>query len=205
MTQLSFIDIAQTDATSNPTTNNTRLQAETNTVVQRTPAGVRTALGPASTTVFRYIVPADILNSGEIVESRVSIPPGKSISATMVGVAINQNAALTGNRTIGFRIVHGAGANGNVIGTVFTSGNPGAAAAATTIHGGVIINLAAGATQDYATQVTVATATRAGVWGRLTLTNTSSNATATVSLIYQTSAGGEATVGIGSALYAIIG
>jgi len=199
------IDIAQTDATTNPAAGFGRLKARTNgSVTARDPAGVERDLGQPQGPVISAVVLSTDFTSGPLVPVTgltVTIPAGKSASVMFIGRG-TAASGLAENRTVGLRVIHGAGANGNVSGSVFGVLNIASAAAATALEDGDVINAAAGATVDFVITGSVAAAQQYGYLCSAVLKNNSTNASATVSALVAGNTGPSAV--IGSAIHGVI-
>lgn len=132
-----------------------------------------------------------------------TLPPGKV--ATVMGVLAATAAATGTGIAYGVQVVHGAGANGNVVGAIFAEANNSSASAATATSDGDAVNVAAGAT---ATVEAVGAASVAGnnaAFANAVLRNTASNVAATINIVFRSEVAGSAvTAQVGSGATVII-
>lgn len=152
----------------------------------------------AATQANTTVTAADI--NGQV----FTIPPGKT--ARIQGNLIFTAAAATTGAFYGFRVVQGAGANGNAQGSWNAEVSLTSAAAATGIADGDAINAAGGATVASGILGTASVAGNNSAWIMLTVVNRSTNANTTVALQFRSEVAGSAvTAQIGTSAVAIIG
>lgn len=133
-----------------------------------------------------------------------TLPPSKTIR--IQGNLIFTAAATTTGAFYGFRVAHGAGANGNVQGSWNAEVALTSAAAATGLADGDAVNVAGGATAASGVLGTATVAGNNSAWIMLTLVNRSTNANATVALQFRSEVANSAvTAQIGTSAVAIIG
>lgn len=135
-----------------------------------------------------------------------TIPPGKS--ATINVIMIFKSATTRTGGFLGIRVSQGAGANGNAVGSWNAHVNLSASSTSTGLSNGDVINIAAGATSATGTGVLGTATTSGNVTSRLLalLSNTSTNADTTVSIVFRSEVNNNAvTAQIGTTATCIIG
>lgn len=188
---LTYLDIAQEDGTQNPAAAHSRVKAKTNgAVVSRSPAGVESTLG-GSLAIF-FGSGARVGTGLEVIPGTTfTLPPGKN--AYVVGLGLASGISVSGGTTtFGFRLQQGAGANAPAVCSfevkLLNTGSGGAAVADGLRNAGVL-SVAAGATADAVTTRNSTFGDPSGNKAVAKITNTSTNADTTVSLVRQSSAG----------------
>jgi len=205
------IDLPQTNATSNPPTGYTRVQAKTDgTIVSRSSAGVETVLTPSAGAVTQTVAALAATQANTTVTPAVltghtfTIPPGKTLLLT--GQVVCTAAATTTGFAVGIRVAQGAGANANARGSWFTTVAQSSAAAASALHDGDVFNVAAGANALGELLGANSVAGNNGSGYQAVITNPSTNANTTVTVEFRSEVAGSAvTAQIGTSASAVIG
>lgn len=144
------------------------------------------------------VTPADL--TGQV----FTLPPGKTMRVQ--GNLIFTAAATTTGAFFGFRVAHGAGANGNVQGSWNAQVAITSALAASGLADGDAVNVAAGGTTASGVLGSASVAGNNSAWIMLTLVNRSTNVNATVALQFRSEVAGSAvTAQIGTSAVAVIG
>lgn len=208
------IDIAQTDATSNPVAGFGRLKARTNGgVTARDSAGVERDLGQppgpiVSATVLATAIAAPA-GTAAVTQLPLVIPPGKTAQITiMLNLQVTATSGLAANIGGGVQVQNPAGANGNVTGSIFTqiyNAETGAAGAGS-LEGGAVVSLAANTTTNFPTarSIVMNAVTVLPIFVKATLKNNSTNTSATVLPISVEDSTGTVSYAVGSAIHGVI-
>ena len=112
-----------------------------------------------------------------------TLAPGKTL--TLQGQLIATAAATTTGLAYGVSVVHGAGANGDVQGSIVTYVNISSSATATGLLDGDVFNVAANTTVTKETLGTASTSGNNSAWLQCVLKNQSTNVNATVNVVFR--------------------